>query len=87
MNLKLPFIRRPEQGSGIRFLICAVSYRIPLPVTRMVRYPMHGYCYPLCPRCGKGMEREYMNFCDRCGQKLSWDRFENAEILRAPIIE
>lgn len=28
--------------------------------------------YPVCPRCGIMLEREYVRFCDNCGQKLEW---------------
>lgn len=87
MRLKLQSIKPPDQAQGLRFLIYAASYRIALPVTRLVRYPTHGDCYPLCPRCKKSLEREYVSFCDRCGQKLSWDRFDDAKILTAPIIK
>lgn len=87
MHLRLPFIKRPNQESRISFLVYAASYRIAIPVTRIVRYPTYGYCYPLCPRCGQSIEREYVSFCDRCGQKLSWDKIDDAKILTAPIIE
>ena len=67
------------------FLIDAVSCRIPRPVTKIVQYPTYGYCYPLCPRCQRSLEREYMNFCDRCGQKLSWNGLDHAVTVAAPL--
>ena len=87
MHLKLLSIRLREQEYELNFLIHVVSYRIPVPVTQVVRYPMRGYCYPRCPRCKSSMEREYVSFCDRCGQRLSWSRIEKAQVLTAPIIE
>ena len=57
----------------------AVSYRISLPVTRIRRYT-HGDTYPLCPRCGSCIEREYMRFCNSCGQRLSWRLFSIATV-------
>lgn len=36
--------------------------------------------YPVCPRCRNTMEREYMGFCDRCGQRLAWDGYAHAAI-------
>ena len=27
------------------------------------------------------MEREYQSFCDRCGQRLDWSKYENAEVV------
>ena len=80
MNLKLPFIRWPEPG-----LVRAASYRVAAPVTAVVRYPACGLCCPVCPRCGRSLEREYVSFCDRCGQKLGWDRIDRARILLAPV--
>ena len=37
--------------------------------------------YPVCPRCEKTMEREYIAFCSRCGQKLDWENFQEARIV------
>ena len=39
------------------------------------------YTYPVCPNCGITIEREYQVYCDRCGQRLSWDEFERAAAL------
>lgn len=38
------------------------------------------YEFSRCPRCGSTMEREYQLFCDRCGQRLNWSRFNDAEV-------
>lgn len=70
-----------EQKYTPRLFIKAVSYRIPLPVTKVIVYT-GGISYPICPRCAMGLEREYMSFCDRCGQKLNWDLFEHARVVR-----
>lgn len=35
--------------------------------------------YAVCPRCGVTMEREYMNYCTWCGQKLGWRGYRKAE--------
>ena len=58
---------KPRKGFGLRIY----AYRVPLPVTEMRTFP-NGSSYPVCPRCASTMDREYMCFCDRCGQKLSW---------------
>lgn len=54
-----------------------LTYRIPMPVTEDIK--TRDSTYPLCPRCKISMDREYMAFCDRCGQRLSWNRFPNEE--------
>lgn len=87
MHLKLPLIKPPDRERRIQFLAEAVTYRMERSVTQIVRYPTYGYCYPLCPRCRSSLEREYVAFCDRCGQKLSWDRFCDAKILDAPLTD
>ena len=32
--------------------------------------------YYLCPGCSIFLPREYMRFCDCCGQRLGWDAVE-----------
>ena len=59
-----------EKKYTTRLFMKAVSYRIPMPVTKMIAYA-DNTAYPLCPRCDSAIEREYVYFCDQCGQKLS----------------
>lgn len=51
-----------------------VSYRSPMIITKVSNYA--GGVHPICPRCHIGLDREYMAYCDRCGQKLSWGRYD-----------
>ena len=37
--------------------------------------------YYVCPRCKITMEREFMSFCDRCGQKLDWKYYRKAKVV------
>lgn len=37
-----------------------------------------GYC--VCPGCKCTFEREYQSFCDRCGQKLAWNLFNQNKV-------
>ena len=78
MNSDLPALA-PKSKHSIRIFADAVSYRIPLPVTRVIAYS--NTTYPVCPRCAVSLNREYMYFCDRCGQKLNWDLFEHSKII------
>ena len=57
-----------------------LSFRRPLKVLQVRCFPQQGWTavYPVCPRCGVTMEREYQHFCDRCGQKLDWSIFSQA---------
>jgi len=59
----------------------AVSYRKPLAVTEILLL-LNGDAFPVCPRCRITLEREYQRFCDRCGQHLDWDNFDDAEIVK-----
>lgn len=74
-------ISKKKQNGITRLFLQAITYRTPLPVTKVIIY---GYddAYPICPRCSMSIEREYMAFCDRCGQKLSWRRFSRAKVVR-----
>ena len=63
--------------------ISALLYRLQLPVTKVLVF-LHGDSYPICPRCDCTVDREYMRFCDRCGQHLNWDFFDHATVIRAP---
>ena len=78
MNSDLPSLAAKSKHS-IRIFADAISYRIPLPVTKVVAYSKT--TYPICPRCTVSLEWEYISFCDRCGQNLNWDLFEHAKVI------
>lgn len=65
------------------FLTDAETYRVPMPVTAICRYPTcpELYTYPLCPRCNHPLEREYQLFCNHCGQALDWTDFSKAVVV------
>lgn len=74
-----------EQPSYDLTVDSAVSYRVALPVTRICRFRSGDY-YPVCPRCDETLEREYMAYCDRCGQHLSWKQIRFAQIISSPVV-
>ena len=47
----------------------AESYRTPMQVTQLRKYRTTAYY--ICPRCSITMEREFIGYCDRCGQSLN----------------
>ena len=63
--------------------VAAYLYRIPLPVREVLKYSS-GLCFPICPRCDNTVDREYMCFCDQCGQRLAWELFDFARVVQAP---
>ena len=65
-----------EQGVRVR---AALDYRRPMQVQELARYKSGG-TFPVCPRCGSAMEREYQNYCDRCGQRLDWRGLHRARV-------
>ena len=58
-------------------LILLLSYRLQMPVTEVMIFP-NGTGYYVCPRCHVTVEREFMSFCDRCGQHLGWKGYQKA---------
>ena len=58
----------------------AEDYRTPMQVAHLHRYRDTDYC--ICPRCNTTMEREFMHYCDRCGQCLCWKDYKKVVIIR-----
>ena len=63
--------------------VAAYLYRMPLPVSEALQFA-DGTCLPICPRCDRSIDREYMAYCDRCGQHLAWELYDFASIIQAP---
>ena len=58
------------------------SYRRPMSVTqRLIVSVRTKDGYFLCPRCKITLDREFVSYCDRCGQRLDWRNYKKAEIL------
>lgn len=73
-------LKQLEQGQRKASTFCAVSYRLALPVTEVLLLPS-GDSYSVCPRCNSSLDREYMRYCDRCGQHLAWELLNHARII------
>ena len=58
----------------------AISYRIPMPVTQVIKCS-DGFFDAICPRCFGFQPYEYTLFCSNCGQRLSWIFLDDAEEL------
>ena len=71
MKEKKPVVIDPEE---------AISYRVPMKVTLIVMHS-NGDTYSHCPRCDKILDREYIQHCTCCGQKLSWTGFSRLRIV------
>ena len=79
-------LKLSEQLRSKPSVLSAVSYRVPLPVTQICEF-VNGDCYPVCPRCTETLDREYMSYCDRCGQCLNWQWIDFAQIISPPLVE
>lgn len=61
-----------------------LSYRMGMRVTEVMVFDssMCGKTgYYVCPRCKVTMEREFVSFCDRCGQRLDWNGYRRARVI------
>ena len=67
-------------------MVSAYRYRIPMQVKQVRRF-LNGSYYPICPGCQQTIDREYMHFCDRCGQRLAWEMYEFATVVSSPSLQ
>jgi hypothetical protein len=56
--------------------LAVLSYRTPMRIREML--VLSWTSYYRCPRCEKTLDREFMRYCDRCGQCLDWKGYQNA---------
>ena len=71
----------------IKRLLSAAAYRRPMKVSEYILYRGtfgRESVFFLCPRCNITMEREYQRYCDRCGQRLNWNRIRMARCRALP---
>lgn len=61
----------PNNLLGVQTSTEEFSYRLPMLVREDRFYG--GERYHVCPRCKTAFERDYQNYCDRCGQMLAWE--------------
>lgn len=61
-------------------LIQLLEYRREVPVKEVIVF-QNGAAYYVCPRCGITMEREFMAYCDRCGQHIGWKGYKKAKVI------
>lgn len=56
------------------------EYRMEFPIKEVMVFP-NGDAYYVCPRCDMTLEREFMSYCDRCGQHLGWRGYRKAKVI------
>ena len=82
-KLCIGFDRTPNELLISPHIRTELSFREPMPVTHILctRYLQGLTSFPVCPRCAITLEREYQHYCDRCGQCLDWNGFQEAAII------
>lgn len=79
---------RDRKSGALAFLLQkiteAIDYRTARTVTELVVYQslFEETGYYICPRCDCTLNREFVHFCDRCGQKLDWKRYMHAKVRK-----
>ena len=63
------------------FFQLLMTYRTPMMVDEAIIYrKAFGYdIYYCCPRCQNTLERDFVAYCDRCGQCLDWSEYRKAK--------
>ena len=69
---------KPILAHTILDLLLSPTYRLPRTVTA-VRIFRDENILSVCPRCDVCIEREYQEYCHRCGQCLDWSKLDDAE--------
>lgn len=67
----------------IAFLVALASYRFAMPVTELMVFESgkrKDYYY-VCPQCGITLDREFVAYCDRCGQHLDWKGYKKVKLV------
>ena len=62
-----------------RFLQTLTQFRIPKLVSDLMIFPDTSFF--VCPQCGITLEREFMKYCDCCGQCLNWKNYKHPRIV------
>lgn len=71
----------PKWRDRLWSLTSELQYRLPMLVNECHILGSSGV-FPVCPRCRCTFDREYTSFCDRCGQRLDWQNYEFAVVIK-----
>ena len=63
-----------------QLLMRFAEYRMELRIKEVMVFP-NGHAYYVCPRCDITLEREFVAYCDRCGQHLDWRGYKKAMVV------
>ena len=74
--------RKASVSKADRLPLSEIRYRQKMRIREVMVFssPVYGKIgYYVCPRCSTTLEREFMPFCDRCGQRLDWRGYRKAK--------
>ena len=59
----------------------AITYRMPMKVDKAIIFQkfLGDDIYYCCPRCQNTLDREFVAYCDRCGQCLEWHDYRKSK--------
>lgn len=77
------FEKTPNELLRVPSLHPELVFRRPMPVRAVRCMLLSGRLtgFAVCPQCGSSIEREYQNFCDRCGQMLDWSDYDRSAVI------
>ena len=63
--------------------LCSAGYRQKMPITEIMVFHTHfgETGFYVCPRCKLTLDRDFVSFCDRCGQYLDWKDYRKAKLI------
>jgi len=61
------------------FLYLIIGYRLKAHISEVMMLSDGGYY--ICPRCKVTLERDFQDYCDRCGQHLDWTECRKAKVI------
>lgn len=61
-------------------MYAASTFREKMPVEEIIIYK-NGAADAVCPRCKSPLDREFISYCDNCGQHLSWNGFSYGKAI------
>ena len=78
---------RERSGTLTDFSVCfqlLLTYRTPMKVEDATIFPNFSMddIYYRCPRCQSLLDREFMAYCDCCGQCLDWSNYGKPKQIR-----
>lgn len=64
----------------LQLLTIFSGYRKAWCIEEIMVFP-NGMGYYVCPRCRITLEREFVAYCDRCGQHLGWKGYRKVRVI------